>query len=248
MLTVISDCSRQALTEVYFWLPSKDRLNSTKIGVVIPDIYFSALDGKFASLVFPTAIDIDQQLGEILQIDRRFAAQVKDFSVRFFARCRQQECVNHVIDKSKIALLVTPPDFEGSPLDNQADPFTEKSLSCIDYSHSRTICIGQAQGTCPYTVYVIVKDVIPLTCHLVYSVNIDRPKKMFFIDRQIIGLSINLSCAGINDFDGWVVFAAGFEDGKLGTAIYLQVGVGIIHRVQVARLAGEVEEVVLPLY
>ena len=39
--------------------------------------------------------------------------------------------------------------------------------------------------------------------------------------------------------------AARFEDGELASAVDLQVAVGIEHRVEVARLAGEVEEIVL---
>ena len=45
-----------------------------------------------------------------------------------------------------------------------------------------------------------------------------------------------------------IVLAAGFEDGELRAAVDLQVGVRVLHRVHVAGLAGQVEQVVLPLH
>src|SRR3954462_4851250 len=70
---------------------------------------------------------------------------------------------------------------------------------------------------------------------------------MSLIDRKAIGPSINLARAGKDDFDFWVVSAAGFENRELRLAIDLQVGHRIAHRIEMARLPGQVKKVILAL-
>src|SRR5262249_9365400 len=65
---------------------------------------------------------------------------------------------------------------------------------------------------------------------------------------QIIGLAVELAGTGEDDFDRRIVFPAGFEDRELSAAIDLQVGVGVAHRIHVAGLTGEVEQIILLLH
>jgi hypothetical protein len=60
--------------------------------------------------------------------------------------------------------------------------------------------------------------------------------------------AVNLPGAGEDDFDLRVVDAAGLEDGKLRLAIDLEVRHRVPHRIEMAGLAGEVEEVIFPLH
>ena len=71
---------------------------------------------------------------------------------------------------------------------------------------------------------------------------------MTLIDREVVGLSINLPRAGIDDFHPRIVPPAGFEDGELRGAVDVEIGARILHRVEVAGLAGEVEDEVLALH
>jgi len=70
---------------------------------------------------------------------------------------------------------------------------------------------------------------------------------MTLVDREKIRSPINLPRAGINDPDGGVVFPARFKNKQLGPAIDVEIHKGILHGVEMARLSGEVEQVVLTL-
>ena len=67
----------------------------------------------------------------------------------------------------------------------------------------------------------------------------------FLVHRQIIGPAVDLPRAGEDDADLRVVFRGRLPGWRAARGIDLEVGVGIVHRVQVAGLAGEIEEVIL---
>jgi len=94
---------------------------------------------------------------------------------------------------------------------------------------------------------VAVKDVVPLPRHFVDAVHIRRMKEMPLVNREEVGSAINLSGAGVNDPDGRIVFPARFQDEQLGPAIDVEIHKRIFHGVEVACLAGEVEQIVLTL-
>ena len=60
------------------------------------------------------------------------------------------------------------------------------------------------------------------------------------------GAAVDLTRAREDDLDLRVVRAARLENRELAAAVDLEIGVRVAHRVEVARLAGQVEEVVLP--
>ena len=68
---------------------------------------------------------------------------------------------------------------------------------------------------------------------------------MRFRDRQRIGAAVYLPGPGEDDLDRGVVAAAGLEDRELASTVDLEIGVGILHAVDVTHLAGQVEDHVL---
>ena len=87
-----------------------------------------------------------------------------------------------------------------------------------------------------------------LAGEFVDAVHIHRPQRMLLIHRQVIRPAVNLARAGKDDADFGIVQATGFKDRKLRPRVDFQVRLRIGHRVHVARLAGEVEEEVLPVH
>ncbi len=65
---------------------------------------------------------------------------------------------------------------------------------------------------------------------------------MGLVDRQGGGSPVDLSRAGEHDLHSGVVVAARFEDRELAPAVDLEIRVRIAHAVDVAHLAGEVED------
>jgi hypothetical protein len=86
---------------------------------------------------------------------------------------------------------------------------------------------------------------VVLTGDLVDAVHVGRPHQMIFGNGQRAGPSVHLTRAGVDDFGAGVVMAARFEQRELRAAVDLEVGVRVAHAVDVADLAGEVEDDVL---
>jgi hypothetical protein len=68
---------------------------------------------------------------------------------------------------------------------------------------------------------------------------------MLLIDRHILWLTIDLSRARKDDLHARIALAARFEDRELGARVDLEIGVWVLHRVHVARLTGQIEEIVV---
>ena len=68
---------------------------------------------------------------------------------------------------------------------------------------------------------------------------------MRFRHRQRVGPAVDLARAGEDDLDPRVVAAARLEDRQLAAAVDLEIRVRILHAVDVADLAGEIEDDVL---
>ena len=72
---------------------------------------------------------------------------------------------------------------------------------------------------------------IPLAGHLVDAVDVDGAQEMVFVHGHVIRLTVDLSSARKNNFDVFVVIAAGFENGQLRSAVDLQVVIRVLHGV-----------------
>jgi hypothetical protein len=71
---------------------------------------------------------------------------------------------------------------------------------------------------------------------------------MLFVDRQVAGPAVDLPRAREHDLDVAVVAAARFENVELRRRIDVQIGERIGHRVEMARLPGEIEKEIPPLH
>src|SRR5262249_29958127 len=116
------------------------------------------------------------------------------------------------------------------------------------HAHPGTIGVGQTQGARPDVIDVVVENVIPLTGHLVDAVHVRRAQEVSLVYGQVFWFAINLACTGKDNLDTGIVFAACLENGELGRSIDLKIGVRILHGIHVARLTGQIEEVVLSLH
>ena len=59
-------------------------------------------------------------------------------------------------------------------------------------------------------------------------------------------MSVDLTGPGEDDLHGGIVLPASFEQRELTPAIDFEIGVGVVHAVDMADLAGQVEDHVLP--
>jgi hypothetical protein len=65
---------------------------------------------------------------------------------------------------------------------------------------------------------------------------------VLLVHRQVVGLAVDLARAGEHDLHAGVVVAARLEQRELAAAVDLEIGVRVPHAVDVADLAGEVED------
>src|SRR4030065_2000179 len=195
-----------------------------------------------------TAMQFNKEISEFQKAHRIAVTQIKNLPIGLFPLSGQQKRVDTIIDVVEVAKLLAFPDFKGAAFKKQPHPDTNERLSGVHAPHSGTIGVGQPKGTSPDSIYVVVKDVIPLTSHFVDSVHIHRPDGMFFIDWQIIGFSINLAGAGKNNLDVGIRVTARFQEGELWPTVYFQVSVRTVHGVHMAGLTPQGENDVMPLY
>ena len=77
-----------------------------------------------------------------------------------------------------------------------------------------------------------------LTGRLVDAIHVDWPYEMVFCDRQAIRMPINLAGSSEDDLRGKIMLPARFEQRKLTSAINFEIGVRVIHAVDMAHLSG----------
>src|SRR5215510_462929 len=121
---------------------------------------------------------------------------MKYLTVRRLARSRHQKRIDRVVDISEVAQLTPLPNLELPALDQRPDPQTEKCLPSVLHSHPRPVGVGQSQSTGANAVNIIVEDMVPLARHLVDAVHVYGPAQMPLVNRQIIGLAIELAGTG----------------------------------------------------
>ena len=107
---------------------------------------------------------------------------------------------------------------------------------------ARAVDVGQPQRAGADAEDVVVDEVVVLAGRLVDAVDVGRPHEVRLVDRQRVGPAVDLPRAGEDDLHRRVVVAARLEHRQLAAAVDLEVGVRIAHAVDVADLAGEVED------
>src|SRR5712692_10020898 len=155
----------------------------------------------------------------------------------------EQEGVGGVLDLGEIVQLLATPNFEVSALYDGAQPNPDKGLTRVLYSHARAIGVGQPQRTTAHPVYVVIERVIGLAGHLVDAVDVDRSQDVLLVDRHVVRATVDLPCAREDNVDARVDRPAGLEQGQLRSAVDLEIDQRVGHRIEVTRLAGEIEEI-----
>src|SRR5260370_5140608 len=136
------------------------------------------------------------------------------------------------------------PNLERVALDEQTNPDAHESLPRILDPHPWADGVGEAQGAGPDIVNIVVKNVILLTRDLVHAVDVHRAEQMILVNGEVLRFAVNLASAGVDDFDGGDVFAAGFHDWNLGAGNHISGGVRAFHRNCVCCLPRYVENAI----
>ncbi len=226
--------------------PRKVGAKQAVIGVIIADVDRLAVGRKRDQPIAAPAVNVHQQAGQILEADRAVAAHIEDPAVALIVGRRDQARLHDIIDIGEVPPLgAVPVDLDRLALDELADPPAQEGLPGVPHPHARAVRIGQAQGAGADAIDVVIDDVVPLPRRLVDAVDVDGAHQMPLIHRQVVRHPVDLARAGIHDLDAGIVLAAGFQDRELGAAVDVQVGVRIGHRIQVAGLPREVEEIIL---
>jgi hypothetical protein len=92
---------------------------------------------------------------------------------------------------------------------------------------------------------VVVEQVVPLAGDEVDAVDVDGHLRVFLGHGHLARAAVLLARGGEDDPHVRVALAAGLQQRQLAAAVDVQVGFGVLHRVHVADLAGEVEDEVL---
>src|SRR5207237_8007309 len=90
-----------------------------------------------------------------------------------------------------------------------------------------------------------VPDMKPFAGHLRHAVYIDRLQKLCFDKRQTFRTSVRLPGSGINDVRRAVLMPACLENGERGERIHVQIREWILHRLDVAHVSCEIENIFL---
>ncbi len=171
--------------------------------------------------------------------------RLKTCAARLGAHGGQQQRFDAIVDVGEVAALFAAPDFDRLPLEQPADPDADECLPRVFDPHARAVSVRETQGAGGQIVNVVVQDVVELAGQFVDAVDVDGAERVPLIDGEPLGPAVNLPRAGKHDADPRVDLPARFQDRKLRAAVDLQVGERILHRIEMARLAGEVEQEVL---
>ncbi len=187
--------------------------------------------------------DVDQQRHEIFVRNGLRAADVEDLAVAGVGGARPKERIRGIVDVDEIANLgAVAEDLDLVPFQRQADEPADESLAIVPDQLARTVHVGQAQRARPHLEDVVVQQVVVLAGRLVDPVDVDRAHEMIFGDRQGVGLAVHLARAREHDLDARVELPARLEDRQLAAAVDVEIRVRILHAVDVAHLAGEIED------
>jgi hypothetical protein len=245
---VVLKSSRETVFQAKARIPIQGGAHFTVIGIIIPDVYWLAIFWKRNDLILSFPMDFDHESRQVFQVDTFGAAKIVNLAVALLGQRGHEHGIGHIVNVVEIPhLKPVSPHLNGLALSEISYPYTEEGLTRVFHSHSRPVRVGEPQSTRSDTINVTVKDVVPLARHFVDAVHIRRMEDMALVNREKVGFSVNLPRTGIKDFDGRIVFPGGFQDEQLGTAVDVEIHKRILHRVEMACLAGEVEQIVLTL-
>src|SRR5687767_12085765 len=229
--------------------PSEYLLDTRRIGVEVADIDRLLFRRPFDETVAATAGHRDEQLDEIAMRDRFDSADVQHLPVRGVARSGTQECIGRVVHVDEITQLrpVTI-DLDLAILDGEPDEPRDETLAIVLDQLSWPVDVRESQRACAYAEHVVVQEVVVLAGGLVDPVHVGWLDEVLLGHGQRVRAAVHLSGSREDDLHGWIVAAAGLEDEQLAAAVDLEVGIRILHAVDVADLSREIEDDVLLAY
>ena len=181
--------------------------------------------------------------------DRLVAADVEHFAVAGVGCPRPQERLRGIVHVDEIAQLrAVAENLDLAPFDSQADEPPDEALAVVLDQLARAIHVGEAQRRGADAEHIVVEQVVVLARRLVDPVDVGRPHQVALVHRQVIGAAVDLARAGIDHPHRRVVASAGFEHRQLRPAVDVEIGLRVPHAVDVADLAGEVEDRVAILH
>src|SRR5229473_3585076 len=245
MATVIIQGTREAVVEVDVRRPAGQRAEAAVVGDEVADIDALPVGRKFALLESAAAIRPDQRLGQCEERIGLAAANVEREAGGIAAERGAQKRLDRIIDIQELAALLAPPYLEGGAFERPTQPDAEEILPCILDPHARSINIGQPQRAGVDSIGIVKQQVIGLAGHLVDAVDIGRPQRMLLVDRQIAWPAVDLPRPGMHDGDRRDHGPAQFQELQLRRAIDREVMLRRIHRIEMAGLAGEIEQEIL---
>ena len=186
------------------------------------------------------------ELRRLLEADVRVPADVEHLADRLGGRRRQAQRPHDVVDVGEVAPLpAVAEDEELLTGEGLPDPEAEEGLPRVPHAHPRPVGVRQPQHRHGQAVHAPVEQVVPLAGGLVDAVHVDRVDRVRLVDREVPRPSVDLARPREHDAEGGVVLPARLEERELRRAVDREIRTRVAHRVEVARLAREVEEDVL---
>ena len=187
----------------------------------------------------------DQLVREVAERGRLCAAEVEDLALRGLARAREQQRLHDVVHVVHVApLLALAVEFDDAALDRLPHEPADEALPVVAQQLARAVGVRQTQADGARAVDAVVEQVVVLGGELVDAVDVHGRDAVLLVEREIERLAVDLPRAGEDDLHVRVEVAAGFEERELGRAVEFEVALRVLHRVEVADVAREVEDVV----
>src|SRR5581483_5964095 len=128
-------------------LPAREARDLPVIGVVVADVDRLSLAREGDEAEGPAAVDLHQELRQVLQADRRSGAQIQHLPERAVVRRRQQERVDAVLDVVEVAQLrAVAEDLDLVSEDEVPEPDAEERLPRIPDAHPGAVRVRHPDG------------------------------------------------------------------------------------------------------
>jgi hypothetical protein len=117
----------------------------------------------------------------------------------------------------------------------------DKPLARIPYQLALAIGVRQTQGAGLDPVNPVINSMIQLCGILVYAIDIDRQNRMLLVHGEALRPAIELPRAAIHNARARIHRTAAFQQAKVRFSITLKIPQWISHGIDVADMAGQIE-------
>ena len=174
----------------------------------------------------------------------RNPAQVEAFAGCAIVCTGDQQGVDDIVHVIQIAQLpAVSVNRDSLPLDRQTYKPSRESLARVPDRLPWAVGIHKPERDGGYPVGEAVDHMQALAGHLVYPVDIDGLQNLRLNQRQRVRWPVALAGAGINDPHIPVHLPAGLQNGQRRQGVHPEIRKRIVHGLQVADVAGDIENV-----